>query len=431
MAKILIVEDEGITGVYIKSTIEELGYVVTSVELSGEEAIESINREKPDLILMDIILKGEMDGIMTAEAVQAKFDIPVIYLTAHSDKMMLERAKITEPFGYVIKPFDSRELFSCIEMALYKHEMERKVKELAHYDGLTGLVNRYLFLSLLDIQMSQSRRDNNVFALLYLDLDDFKYINDTHGHDVGDLLLKEAATRVSACVRDSDTVSRLGGDEFTIIARNISTPNDAVSIAKKVIFSIGKSFRINKINCSIGISIGIALFPSDARDKDSLLKKADDAMYMAKNRGKNNFSFYGRDDQASVRLEDIISLVLSFVLNHKGQWNHSDWLELIMTIKREGFDIRKEEENYVGFLAEAVKDLYNIHLTNDRCNYILNTVCNAGVKFIEERHGVWHHSEWEAYLKAIEKESILIGEDTWHILSNILEGIKSLYISYK
>jgi PAS domain S-box-containing protein len=127
--KILIVEDEKIVAVDIKNTLLHLGYAVCGIALSGEDALKQIKETQPALVLMDIVLKGDMDGIEAAEHVRHRFNTPVIYLTAYADHKTLERAKITEPFGYIIKPFEEKELYTAIEMALYKYKMETKLKE--------------------------------------------------------------------------------------------------------------------------------------------------------------------------------------------------------------------------------------------------------------------------------------------------------------
>jgi len=128
-SKILIVEDEGIIAKDIKNILSFLGYSVIAVASSGEEAIEKAKEMHPDLVLMDIVLEGDMDGVKAAEQIRDSFDIPVIYLTAYSDNTTLQRAKITEPYGYILKPFQERELYTTIEMALYKHQVEKKLKE--------------------------------------------------------------------------------------------------------------------------------------------------------------------------------------------------------------------------------------------------------------------------------------------------------------
>ena len=129
LSKILIVEDEAIVANDIKETLKSLGYSVSGIAKSGELALEKIKETHPDLVLMDIHLAGQMDGIKTAGRVHVLYNIPVIYLTANVDKALLDRAKVTEPYGYVIKPYDERELHSVIEIALYNHRIEREIKK--------------------------------------------------------------------------------------------------------------------------------------------------------------------------------------------------------------------------------------------------------------------------------------------------------------
>lgn len=126
--KIMIVEDESIVAMEIRSSLTDLGYTVTAIASSGELALKRVAETQPDLVLMDINLKGNMDGVQTAEQVRAHFGIPVIFLTAYADNNTLQRAKLTEPFGYILKPFEEKELNISIEMALYKHQRERQVK---------------------------------------------------------------------------------------------------------------------------------------------------------------------------------------------------------------------------------------------------------------------------------------------------------------
>jgi two-component system cell cycle sensor histidine kinase/response regulator CckA len=137
--QILIVEDESIVAEDIRRSTQQMGYAVLSIASSGEEAIKKAQELNPDLVLMDIMLNGKMDGIRAAEQIRSCFNIPVIYLTAYSDEKTFERAKITEPFGYVIKPFKERELHINIEIALYKHKMEKKLKESKQW--LSAVIN--------------------------------------------------------------------------------------------------------------------------------------------------------------------------------------------------------------------------------------------------------------------------------------------------
>lgn len=132
--RIMVVEDEGITAMRIKISLTQMGYDVTSTVYSGEEAVTKAQEDRPDLVIMDIVLAGKMDGIEAAGQIRALLNVPIVYLTAHSDEKMLKRIKDTEPFGYINKPFDERELRVVVEIAFYKHEMEQKLKE--HKEGL-------------------------------------------------------------------------------------------------------------------------------------------------------------------------------------------------------------------------------------------------------------------------------------------------------
>jgi len=144
--RILVVEDESITAKDIQKTLRNLGYDVSSVVSSGEAAIQKVQENKPDLALMDIVLKGRMDGIQAAEQIRSRFNIPVVYLTAYADDKIVERAKLTEPFGYIAKPFEDRELKNTVEMAIYKAKIERKAKQAVKewevtFDSISDLVS--------------------------------------------------------------------------------------------------------------------------------------------------------------------------------------------------------------------------------------------------------------------------------------------------
>lgn len=173
-----------------------------------------------------------------------------------------------------------------------RKQVEERVRRLAHYDSLTDLPNRMLFYDRLAQAISLARRDRHELALLYLDLDKFKTVNDTFGHDAGDELLKHAAERIRGEVRESDTVARIGGDEFTVILPRISSREDVAKVAEKMIDALAVPFHVTSEQRQVGIgsSIGIAIFPDDAQDMDALVKAADAAMYNAK-QVRNSFRF--------------------------------------------------------------------------------------------------------------------------------------------
>jgi len=171
--------------------------------------------------------------------------------------------------------------------------MEEKIRTLAYFDSLTNLPNRRLLLDRLAQALSQARRHRNTLAVMFLDLDYFKNINDLLGHDVGDALLKEVSVRLTRCVRAGDTVSRHGGDEFIILLAEIAAPEDAARVAGKIIAAINAPILIDCHTLNITTSIGIAVYRTESDDDvQGLLKKADAAMYAAKDEGRNGYQFF-------------------------------------------------------------------------------------------------------------------------------------------
>ncbi len=163
---------------------------------------------------------------------------------------------------------------------------------MAYHDNLTALPNRMLFVDHLNLELAHARRSSAALAIMFLDLDEFKDINDTLGHTLGDRLLKEIGARLMKIMRESDTVARLGGDEFTLLLPGINDVASATQVADKILKEVRQPMMLDKNNLSITTSIGIAIYPGDGGDADTLLKNADAAMYHAKERGRNNFQFY-------------------------------------------------------------------------------------------------------------------------------------------
>lgn len=179
-----------------------------------------------------------------------------------------------------------------------KKESERRLEHLAHHDALTDLPNRSLFRDRLHQAIRKAGRDDQTLALLFVDLDRFKEVNDTLGHVAGDRLLVEAARRITACVRNSDTVARLGGDEFTVVLQGVEDGDAAAGIAREVIDALAAPFDLGQNAVSLSASIGIALCPDDTEDPDALTDAADQAMYDAKALGRNRYSFYTGPERA-------------------------------------------------------------------------------------------------------------------------------------
>ncbi|WP_430460419.1 EAL domain-containing protein [Thalassolituus sp. LLYu03] len=175
-----------------------------------------------------------------------------------------------------------------------------QMETLAFYDPLTGLANRRLFRNRLEKAVKSVLRSGSSMALMFLDMDQFKRVNDTLGHDAGDILLKEVANRLSNTVRENDTVSRIGGDEFTILLTDVHHTSDVLVVAEKLLYAMAKPIRIKGQDIVTTVSIGITLTPEDSTDANTLMKNADLAMYRAKELGRNNFQFFSEDMNHSI-----------------------------------------------------------------------------------------------------------------------------------
>ena len=175
-----------------------------------------------------------------------------------------------------------------------RRKLEKQMKYMATHDDLTGLANRVLLKDRLNTAITFHQRQSLLLAVLFIDLDGFKNINDNYGHDVGDELLVEIANRLKGCVRESDTVVRFGGDEFVLLLTGLHNQDEAAYIADKVLKIIQQPVPLSAVNVTIGCSIGIAMYPDDGDSDNELLKVADSLMYNAKAAGKNHYVFNGK-----------------------------------------------------------------------------------------------------------------------------------------
>lgn len=443
--RILLAEDDTVAAEYLVSSLKQMGFDVSHVVNTGEQAIMLAQDDKPDLILMDITLEGKVDGISAAHTLHGHIDTPVIYLTGNTDDHTFQLAKLTEPYAYLVKPFDLSQLQHAIELALFKHSFEKRLREsenryrtifdaddnallmidhnglitmvneafeqligmprdgitylkdwrdifdqedherihehielnyksccglkrhiearitdvydrkkvayinikrfpgtdtmiismtditelkraedeirllneqlntanhelkqeiqlrerverqLRHkatHDHLTGLPNRVLLFDRMRQSLAFEARHNSLLAIMIVDLDNFKTINDTLGHLSGDILLKKVAQELQKCMRQYDTVGRMGGDEFVIVVNDVNSVQDVITFAEKIKSTFQHPFDINGRQVQVTTSIGVAIYPLHGTSIEELLKKADIAMYAAKQDGRNTFRFF-------------------------------------------------------------------------------------------------------------------------------------------
>nr|WP_314858079.1 EAL domain-containing protein [uncultured Undibacterium sp.] len=423
--RILIVEDEAIVARDIRVQLEALGYEPVGIATHAEQAIRLAGELRPNLILMDIQLSGEGDGIYAAQEIRRLFGLPVVFVTSFTADEVLQRAKLIEPYGYVLKPFTQRDLRTVIEMALFKFNADQKqqeaalhtqaildnmvdgvitinargqiesynqaaakifgysadeaigqnvsllmppqdklqhdgyldryhttgearmlglprevegqrkdgsvfpmslavsqitrggmpvyiglirdltlhhlnmeeIRRLAFYDPLTQLPNRRLLIDRLNQAMINSSRTGQHGALMFLDLDHFKMLNDRLGHQFGDQLLQQVATRLTDCAREGNTVARIGGDEFVILMESLSSRDyeaatEAKIVASSILSVLSEPYQLNEHVVHSTPSIGIVLFMQDVEGIDEIFKKADVAMYQAKSAGRNGIRFF-------------------------------------------------------------------------------------------------------------------------------------------
>ncbi|HVK54728.1 MAG TPA: EAL domain-containing protein [Burkholderiales bacterium] len=281
---VLIVDDDRSTRSALRYSLQRNGFQVDEAE-DGAKALALLERISPDIILMDAVMPV-MDGFAACAQLQempTSKNIPVLMITALEDNQSIERAFAAGASDYIAKPINLAVVNQRVRRVVEATRAERHVRHLAYNDTLTGLPNRVLFSEYLNrsIERADSRRQS--LAVLFLDLDRFKFVNDTLGHDIGDSLLKSVAWRIKHCVRVGDCVARLGGDEFTIILDDLSDKGAATFAAQKICRALAAPFEVEGHDIFVSASIGISLYPADGDDVSTLLRHADTAMYRAKN----------------------------------------------------------------------------------------------------------------------------------------------------
>jgi diguanylate cyclase (GGDEF)-like protein len=294
-AKVLIVDDQKANLLLLERTLAAAGYVSVTATLDPKAVCDLHRKHAYDLILLDLVMPA-LDGFAVMEglkAIETDGYLPVLAVTAQPAHKL--RALKAGAKDFISKPFDLAEVLlrvhNMLEVRLLNaaaREHGKMLEALALNDPLTGLANRRLLSDRLALALVHARRSKSIMALVYLDLDGFKKINDTLGHAAGDALLKSVAARLTASVRAGDTVARLGGDEFAIALWRVVDAADAAAVAAKVIETVARPYFIEGRTVAVTASAGVGLYPDHGADADSLMKSADLALYEAKRGGKNN-----------------------------------------------------------------------------------------------------------------------------------------------
>jgi two-component system cell cycle response regulator len=305
--KILIVDDQQVNVLLLEQMLGGAGYVSITSTMDPGQVCQLHRENRYDLILLDLMMPGT-DGFQVMaglKEVDPDGYMPVLAVTAHPGHKL--RALQGGAKDFVSKPFDLAEVLmrvrNMLEVRLL-HEAARThgkiLESLALKDPLTGLANRRLLAERMSMALEHARRNQSTMAVVYLDLDGFRQVNNTLGHAAGDTLLKMVAERLVATVRAEDTVARLGGDEFIVGLWHLSGTDDAARLASILIEVVSQPYDIEGDPVSITASAGIGIYPLHGEDADTLMRNADLALYETKRAGKNAYRVSGRTDLSAV-----------------------------------------------------------------------------------------------------------------------------------
>ena len=300
---VLIVDDQATDALILRESIRDLAQV--HVASSGEEALRVARQCRPDVVLLDIEMPG-MNGFEVCRALKADpklSDAAVIFVTSHAQADYELQALGYGGIDFIQKPLNLPVARAHINAHI---TLRNEAKRLANHDALTGLPNRMLLQDRAEQALKMAQRNHGRLAMLFLDLDNFKAINDSMGHSVGDQMLKYVATRLSMLLRGMDTLSRQGGDEFIILLSEVEGFEAVGDFAEQVLTAISSPFSLQGNRYDLSASIGIGVFPEDSDDLESLYRHADAAMYQAKQAGRNRYLFFSPAIESGMRARHLL-----------------------------------------------------------------------------------------------------------------------------
>lgn len=287
--KVLIVDDNRINLRLLQEILEDEGFVTQCINESAK-AIEAAIIFKPDIILLDIMMPV-FDGFEVCKLIKQNselYNIPVIMITAKTESTDLKKALELGAFDYIKKPVDEIEVVARIYSAYNYKTINDKLREMAIRDGLTGLYNHTFLLELFQVELDKAKRIDSNIAFIMIDIDYFKSINDTYGHMMGDVVIREISALLTDTVRTGDIIGRYGGEEFSIVLTEV-TSEQVLDICDRIRKNVEQHiFEVNGNSIKVTVSIGVCIKKSQSTaSKNDIIKIADKALYEAKKSGRN------------------------------------------------------------------------------------------------------------------------------------------------
>ncbi|MBU0485609.1 MAG: EAL domain-containing protein [Proteobacteria bacterium] len=379
--KVLLVDDDEDDYIITRDLLDDILHTDFKLDWisSFSEALLAVEKNEHDVYLFDYRL-GQHSGLeLLREVILVGCRKPIILLTGQADREVDLEAMKAGAADFLSKgQLNAPLLERSIRYSIERSNTEQKLAYMAQYDPLTGLPNRNLFHDRLRHSITLAAREACLVGLLFLDLDRFKIINDTLGHNAGDLLLKGVSDRLSKCVRDCDTVARMGGDEFVVILSALTDTKSASIIAQRIVDAIRPAFILEGGEVFTAASVGIAFYPFDSEDAESLIKSADAAMYKSKADGGNSYRFYSKavSDQVEKQMymESSLHRALEkdeFILYYQPQYSLTDQkivgVEALLRWAPEGQDLVPPDQ-FLPLLNET-------GMINSIGEWVLRTAC--------------------------------------------------------
>jgi diguanylate cyclase (GGDEF)-like protein len=308
--RILMVEDVEAHAQFATDLLNEAGedwYELVHVKRLSD-AIRRLGEGLYDVVLLDLNLPDSSGVGTVAQVREAAFRVPIVVLSAREDQTLEAQSLQQGAQEYIVKGWAggrSELLVRAIRYAIERKKTDDRIQRMSRYDTLTNVANRSFLYDRLETALARARRYKRVLAVLILDLDHFKNINDTLGHTFGDRFLKRVAERLTGCLRASDTVARLGGDEFAVLLPEVEEVVDVTGVAEKIMAVLRAPVMLDEQELFVSASIGSSIYPDDGDDAETLLKNADSAVQRAKQIGRDNHQFYSplMNAKASKRLQ--------------------------------------------------------------------------------------------------------------------------------